>query len=52
VGCLHRPRHLDLADAVLRFLGSSDPVTIKAVRSACGRRNRAPNSRSALQYRS
>jgi hypothetical protein len=37
--CPHSPRHLDLGDAVVRLLRSTDPITIKAVRSACaGRR--------------
>ena len=39
VVCSHLPRHMDLADAVLRFLGSTDPVTTKAVRAACAGRH-------------
>lgn len=39
VACPHSPRHSDLADEVVRLLGTIDPVTIRAVRSACaGRR--------------
>jgi hypothetical protein len=39
VACAHSPRHIDLADAMVRFLKTTDPVTIRAVRSACaGRR--------------
>ena len=38
VGCRHSPRHIDLGDAVVRLLGSIDPVTIRAVRAACARR--------------
>ena len=35
VACPHLPRHADLGDAVVRLLGSTDPVTIRAVRAAC-----------------
>jgi hypothetical protein len=38
VRCPHSPHHMDLADAVVRLLGSTDPVTIRAVRAACGGR--------------
>jgi len=39
VACSHSPHHIDLADAMVRFLKTSDPVTIRAVRAACaGRR--------------
>ena len=37
--CPHSPGHTDLADAVIHALQTTDPVTIRAVRSACaGRR--------------
>jgi hypothetical protein len=39
VGCPHAPSHIDLGDAVVRLLGSTDPITIRAVQAACaGRR--------------
>ena len=47
VGCSHTPRHIDLADAVVQLLGSTDPVTIKAVRSACARRRLAAGAHPA-----
>ena len=33
VACPHSPRHSDLADEVVLLLGTTDPVTIRAVRS-------------------
>lgn len=37
--CPHNSRHLDLAEGVIRFLQTEDPVTIKAVRAGTsGRR--------------
>jgi hypothetical protein len=39
--CPHHPNHEDLADAVIRFLRTQDPVTRRAIRAAtAGRRNR------------
>ena len=47
VGCPHSPHHIDLADAVVRLLGSTDPVTIKAVRAGCAGRRLSPGAPSA-----
>lgn len=39
VVCPHRPRHMDLSDAVLHCIKTNDPVTRRAVLSAtAGRR--------------
>ena len=32
--CLHSPRHASLADAFIRGIGTKDPVTQRAIRSA------------------
>ena len=40
--CPHVPRHVDLADAVVKLLGSTDPITIRAVRAACAGRALGP----------
>lgn len=42
--CLHCPRHVDLADALIRGIGTKDPVTQRAIRSATQRRRLPPHS--------
>ena len=51
VACGHNPRHIDLADAMVRFLRTTDPVTIRAVRSACAGR-RLSDGAQLTYYRS
>lgn len=41
--CLHFPHH-DLGDAIIRGLGTKDPVTQRAVRAACARRGLSQGS--------
>ena len=52
VGCPHSPSHIDLSDAVLRLLGSTDPTLQWAVRGACaGRRSNLRENYPAFLYR-
>ena len=44
VGCLHSPRHVELAEAIIRGLGTKDPVTQRAIRSATRPRRLSPYS--------
>ena len=49
--CSHSPSHIDLCDAVLRLLGSTDPIAPRTVRSACvGRRSHLRGNFPAFLY--
>ncbi len=49
VMCPHSHKHLDLTEAVIHMVGSSDPASIEAIRSATVRRS--PIGREALAGR-
>lgn len=49
VGCPHSPRKHDLGEAVIRLLGTTDPITQLAVRAACARRCLSPGRLAAYR---
>jgi hypothetical protein len=49
VACPHTPHHIDLGDAMVRFLGTTDPITIRAVRAACAGRRLPASAREGCR---